>query len=303
MRPGLLALALLLAFPGSPAADETTSVRLYAERSFGFFVGDLVNARLEIIADSASRLQMASLPRPGALDYWLDLRDVRVREEAVGDGRTRWSVDLVYQLFYVALDVRDLQIPPFPLRFTRDGETETLRSPAWTIGVSPLREVLPQRRDDPTDYMRADRSVAEGDAFAPAARAGAFLALASVALALVAHDRGWPPFHRRRARVFAAAARRIAPLARRGDEAARRAAMRALHRAIDEAAGRRIFAEDLDAFLSRHLEFASAKESLARFFATSRALFFCVANSGAELSLAEILSLARSLAALERSAR
>ncbi|MBU3889495.1 nonribosomal peptide synthetase MxaA [Methylosinus sporium] len=303
MRARFLALSFLFAFVAAPAAAEVKSVRLYAERGFGFFVGDLVNARLEIVADSASRLQSASLPRPGALDYRLDLRDIRVREEPVGDGLTRWNIDLVYQIFYVALDVRDLQIPPFALRFLREGETETVRAPAWAIGVSPLREVLPQRRDDPTDYMRPDRGVAPSDAATPAIRAGAFVALALGALALVAHDRGWPPFHRRRARVFAAAARRIAILTKRGDEAARRAAMLALHRAIDDAAGRRIFAEDIDAFVAGHAEFAVAKERLIRFFASSRALFFGVADAGADLPLGEILSLARSLAAQERSAR
>ncbi|MBG0810104.1 nonribosomal peptide synthetase MxaA [Methylosinus sp. H3A] len=303
MRAGLLALSLLLALIGQAAAAEVKSVRLYADRSFGFFVGDLVTARLEIVADSALRLQTASLPRPGALDYWLDLRDMRLREEAAGDGLTRWNVELTYQLFYVALDVRELKIPPFSLRFTREGATETVQAPAWEIGVSPLREVLPQRRDDPTDYMRPDASVAEGDATTPAIRAGVFLALAFGASILVAHDRGWPPFHRRRARVFAAAARRIASLTRRGDETARRAAMLALHRAIDETAGRRIFAEDLGAFLSHNTALVSAKEPLERFFATSRALFFGVANMGADLSLADIVALARSLAALERSAR
>ena len=303
MRARLLALSLLIALAGPAAAAEVKSVRLFADRSFGFFVGDLVKARLEIIADSTLRLQTASLPRPGALDYRLDLRDIRLREGSAGDGLTRWSIDITYQLFYVALDVRDLQIPPFSLRFTREGATETVQVPAWAIGVSPLREVLPQRRDDPTDYMRPDASVAAGDASTPAVRASVFLALAFGALALVARDRGWPPFHRRRARVFAAAARRIVALARRGDEPARRAAMLALHRAIDEAAGRRIFAEDLDAFVSRNAEFASARDSLARFFAASRALFFGVAVAGADLSLAEIATLAKSLATLERGAR
>jgi mxaA protein len=302
MRAALLSLHLLVALFGAPAAAEAPSVGLFADRSFGFFVGDLVKARLEIVADSALRLQTASLPRPGALDYWLDLRDLRVQEKAAGDDRTRWSVDLTYQIFYVALDVRELRIPPLALRFTRDGATEIVEAPAWTIGVSPLREVLPQKRDDPADYMRPDASVAAGDTKAPTLRAAGFLALAIGALGLVARDRGWPPFHRRRARVFAAAARNVAALARRGDEASRGAAMLSLHRAIDASAGRRIFAEDLDAFLARHAEFAAAREPLARFFAASRALFFGVANQERDLPLADIVALAKTLSALERRA-
>lgn len=306
MRAAIAAAALFLAL-AEAAAAKPPSVRIFAERSFGYFVGDLVDARVEIVADSSLRLQTASLPRPGALRYWLDLRETRVESHPAGEGETRWSIALSYQLFYVALDVRELEIPAFSLRFTREGANDvvaTSDAPAWKIGVSPLREVLPQRRENPIDYMQPDSVAARVDAGPPRARAGGLLAAALALLTLVARDRGWPPFHARRARVFAAAARRIAALARRDDRAAWREGAQALHRALDATAGRRIFADDLDAFLSRHGEFGAQREALQRFFSASRAAFFDVAGrEKEEFAWPRLVALAKALARHERSAR
>lgn len=300
MRAALLVLALACGLIG-PAVAEPLSARLYADRSFGFFVGDVARARVEIVAEKGLRLQSASLPLPGPLTYWLDLRDISVVEESAGRGLTRWRIELAYQIFYVALDVRDLEIPGFALRFAGSAGVETVRAPVWKIGVAPLREVLPQRRDDPTDYMRPDSVVAAIDTATPTLWAGALAASTLAALAAVARDRGWPPFHHRRARVFAAAARRLAALAKRGDEAARREALLTLHRALDAAAGRRLFAEDLDDFLAHRYELASQRAGLQTFFASSRRMFF-EAGEGTAAPLGELAALAKRLADCERSA-
>jgi mxaA protein len=300
MRRAFLALALTLGFIGVAGA-EPMSARLYADRSFGFFVGDVAKARVEIVAEQGFRLQNASLPLPGPLSYWLDLRDISVAQERAGQGLTRWRIELTYQIFYVALDVRDLEIPGFSLRFAGGAGAEIIQSPAWKIGVSPLREVLPQKRDDPTDYMRPDSLVVPIDVATPTQWAGALAASTLAALIAVARDRGWPPFHHRRARVFASAARRLAALARRGDEASQREALLSLHRALDVAAGRRLFAEDLDDFLAHRREFAPQHSGLRQFFAASRRTFF---DAGEETAapLAELAALAKRLADCERSA-
>lgn len=299
MRAVVLAAMFFLAASQIAAAEKGTP-RVYADRSFGFFVGDLVRARVEIVADSSLILQSASLPRPGPLTYWLDLRETRVSEQPEPGGGRRWRVDLTYQIFYVALDVRDLEIPPFTMRFTGGEIVETALAPPWKIGVSPLREVLPQRRDDPADYLRADSVAPTVDTATPLRWTGALVAATLASLALVARDRGWPPFHRRRARAFAAASRRIAALAHSGGEAARREALLSLHRSIDETAGRRVFAEDVGAFLTAHSHFDSSREALERFFLASRRVFFGV-GAGDDLSLGELADLARRLAVCERA--
>lgn len=303
MRSACLAAAFSLCLVGAARAEAPTA-RLFLTRSFGFFVGDLVRARVDIVAGEALRLQAASLPRPGPVTNSLDLREVEVKEEAAVNGVRRWRLELTYQLFYVALDVRDIGIPPFSVRFADGAETETVETPAWKIGVSPLREVLPEKREDPADYMRPDSSVARIDETSPLRWSAVLGAATSAALALLARDRGWPPFRRRRARIFAVTARRIALLERRGEgEATRLDALLLLHRAIDGAAGRRVFAEDLGGFLSDHPEYDSLRAALEQFFTASRAAFFNAPNARRDdLALPDILSLARRLAACERTA-
>jgi mxaA protein len=306
MRRARLALLLLaaswLALVGAGRA-EAPRTRLLAERGFGFFVGDVARASVEIEANDDLRLLAASLPRPGAMSDTLDLRDIEARELPAEKGRRRWRVDLAYQIFYVALDARELQIPGFPLRFSDGVETRTVTTPAWRVGVSPLREVLPRKRENPADYLQPDSLAPRVDETTPAGWTAALGGTTLLALALVARDRGWPPFHRRRARAFAQAARRIARRMRRGeDEAARQAALLELHRAVDEAAGRRVFAEDVDAFLSAHVEYEPQRAGLERFFAASRAAFFGAPNGpGEPFPLADLRELATRLAACERS--
>ncbi|GJE62541.1 hypothetical protein MPOCJGCO_4674 [Methylobacterium trifolii] len=60
--------------------------------------------------DAGFTIQRASLPRPGPVAYWLDLRAVAVEETRQGDGN-RIRLRLTYQSFYAALDARTLEMP------------------------------------------------------------------------------------------------------------------------------------------------------------------------------------------------
>lgn len=303
MRRAVFAAAMCLCL-ATGASAQVKSVQVFVTRGFGYFVGDLVTARVDIVANEALALQTASLPHPGPLTTSLDLRDVQVEDALEGDAR-RWRIKLTYQTFYVPLDVRDIVIPAFSVRFANGAHVETVEAPAWKVGVSPLREVLPPKREDATDYMRPD-SVATHVDEAASTRWSAGLAAATLAaLVVLARDRGWPPFHTRPSRVFAVSARRIERLTRRSESAqARLDALLTLHRAIDQAAGRRVFAEDIGDFLSSRPEFDPLRAALERFFAASRLAFFGVGGGGRQdLTLPEITAFAQRLAACERTAR
>lgn len=112
---GLLAgvLAAPLALTAGTAAAQVRSVEVRSKRPFGIFLGDLVEAQVEILADPDFRLQRATLPRPGPVTYWLDLRAVAVDEAPVAGAR-RVRLRLTYQSFYAALDARTLEVPGFP---------------------------------------------------------------------------------------------------------------------------------------------------------------------------------------------
>ncbi|GJD55915.1 nonribosomal peptide synthetase MxaA [Methylobacterium dankookense] len=301
MRPLLAGLLILLA---APAAAQPGAVEVRVPRTFGYFLGDLVEATVEVEAEPGFALQAASLPRPGPVTYWLDLRSVET--ESAG---TRHRLRLTYQTFYAAIDARTLEVPGFPLVLTsgdaHGATTAPVQVPGWSLGLSPLREVQPARRADPAEYLRPDGPGPRLDPAPPRDAALVLAGLALPALLLLARDRAWWPLRPRPARAFAEAARRLAALARGPEtEAGYREGLLALHRGLDAKAGRRLLADDLDAFLARHPAYRPQAESLARFFAASRLAFFggAVAEARTRLPLAEAQATARRLAAVERAA-
>lgn len=289
---------LLALFWTRPVEAEQARVTIQSERAFGYFVGDLVHARVEIITPAEANLWASSLPRPGPLGVSLDLRDVSVQVRTEGANKS-WDIDLVYQNFYVALDVRNIEIPAFDLRF---GD-ETVTVPAWSVGVAPLREIAPAKQERPEDYLRPDAPMAFAEETQPKRLALAFAAFSSLLLAAVARDRAWPPFRKRRARIFNALARRLAAETRAATGAnAIRQAFQCVHRTIDLANGGSLLAEDVPVFLLRRPEFASLKPSFDRFFSSSRGVFFSTEGEPvADYSLAELLDFAKALARRERA--
>jgi mxaA protein len=299
-----MAFAMALASP-SPAADTilVRQVTIQTPRDIGYFVGDLIRADITLVVDGRATLDTASLPHPGAVTYWLDVRSVDITQRADGDDR-RYVLTIIYQNFYAALDARAQEIPTFPLLFHRDGEAVTFDVPAWTIGVSPLREVAPPVKSDPRDYLRPDRA-------APLISLRVYLwsmaltAFAAVlCLLLVAHDRAWWPFRLRPARAFSQAAHRLRQLRNRKDETASYLqALEILHRGIDQADNRSVLADDLDQFLQRHAAYRTLRASLGGFFAASRLAFFANDPERARgaFSFDMLEALARNLAGAERS--
>ena len=303
----LLALAALPA--SAPALAQVRGVELRTPRAFGYFQGDLVQVQAEIRTDPGFSLQRPSLPKPGPVTYWLDLRDVTTEESRGADGSHVIRLRLTYQDFYVALDARALEVPGFPVTVesagTNGSTTAVAQVPAWRIGVSPLREVQPERRDDPADYLRPDGRALRLDPQPALASAAASLVLAAAAGLLLARDRAWGMFGRRRGRPFARALKafRRSKRHQQGD-ALYRETLLALHRGLDATDGRRVLADDLPDFLGRHPAFRAQARALEDFFAASRLAFFGRDSAGAaaRLPLPEAEALLRRLGALERSA-
>jgi mxaA protein len=120
----------------------------------------------------------------------------------------------------------------------------------------------------------------------------------------VARDRAWPPFHKRRARIFSILARQLAAKARGPcSEEEFRLAMRKLHRAIDAACGHSILKGDLAEFFRGRPEFASSRGSAERFFAVSGEMFFNGASEATskDYSMAELVRFAEELAEREKT--
>lgn len=273
-----LALALL----PLPAMAQV-SVSADNPRMHGWWMGDQLVQRVQIGLPQGITLDAASLPRPRAVEYWLDLQSVTTRDTAGGV-----EVTLHWQNFYSPLEPSVREVPPSPLMLS-DGSRAQL--PGFTFVTSPLRPILaPSSPDqllpdaryrliDPTP-MRIGLAMSVLAMFA--------------ALAALAWHQGWWPFHARPARPLTRTWRRIARL---GDASATRLRQE-LHRGLDAAYGRVLIGPDLPGFLETRPEFRGMTERLGAFFAGSDDAFYRAA--GRDGDGAELRALARDLAAVER---
>lgn len=294
----LIALLLAALHPGAAIA-QIRDVEVRVPRAFGYFLGDVLHTQVDIAVDPGFSLQKASLPQPGPVTYWLDLRATAV-DEVPGRIRLR----LTYQTFYAALDTRQVVVPGFSVVLENQsaGGTTSAKAaiPGWSLGMSSLREIQPPQRDDPADYLRPDGRGGRLDSTPLLVAALVSLGLAVLSLAALAYDRAW--FGSRRKRPFTRAARALSRLGRDGD--GYRETLRLVHRGLDETDARRVLADDLPAFLARHPAFQGEAAALARFFAASRRAFFGRDPAAAQAACprSEIEASLRRLAAVERAA-
>ncbi|XSG82992.1 MAG: nonribosomal peptide synthetase MxaA [Methyloligella sp. ZOD6] len=307
-------------------------------RDFGYFPGDIITREVFVAVDGAYRLQPASIPTAGALNYWLDLKDVAVKEDEA-KGERRYLITLTYQTFYVPLEVKRRNLPGFTLQFAseesdraaREGTAEEAQDaaegetgkdeaavaeppaaqpmasahiPQWSFLMSPLREIQStEPPEGPAGFLKPDRRPEPLDL----ERLTVFFATSGMAAALflvvLAHHYAWGPFRHRPSRPFTVAARRIKARLRAGADAENyRGALLALHRAFDETAGHRVFAEDMPAFLEEHGDLRSHAEEIGRFYEASRLAFFKGDSDAARsiMPLPDISALAGTLGSLER---
>ncbi|MGD9541991.1 nonribosomal peptide synthetase MxaA [Methylocystis sp.] len=296
MRIACLILALVAMHP---AAAQQLTVSIRPARPFGYFVGDLIQARVDVTGPENAALSHASLPKPGPLTGSLDLREARLRE-TVENGARLWRLDLTYQNFYVALDAREIEIPGFDLAFSTAAGAEVAKVPAWRVGVSPLREITPQKQEEAVDYMRSDGSTPFVDEALPRHLAIGAGVAALLVFALVARDRAWPPFQRRRARIFSALANDISNRLRGSDDRELDAAIQSAHRALDTANGATLLSSDLADFLRRRPEFRPLQIDFERFFAASKRRFFGGERASDDFRADELAQFVSALARQER---
>jgi hypothetical protein len=87
MKPSHAGLLFLLA--ASPAMAEGASVEILKPRLFGYFIGDIITDDILITLDPGFALKASSLPAPGPLNYWLNLKSITAKEEEAIHSRYR----------------------------------------------------------------------------------------------------------------------------------------------------------------------------------------------------------------------
>ena len=308
-----------------PAAAAIDAVNVYEPRTFGYFIGDTLERDVQIITSGNTALYTAALPRPGALTYWLDLVSIDHTEHE-DNGRKIYDIKLKYQIFYSAIEATELAIPAFPLKFKNptsvapgaaapDDAAEAAQKysasvPALSLTISPLRnlvlnDLMPDKTKELSDVLRPNVPAHELPTLQQErALAISGLALLACVVMLLWHYAIWP-FNARIGRPFTQADRQIRYLLAYGPgDASYREALLILHRAFDEVAGHRLFAEDTSAFTAQHPRFSKLSPRLKAFFDSSRLYFFSDDRRAAEdrFPFENIKKLAGDLAREERAA-
>lgn len=295
----LLILVVAIIRAGPALSDD---VRVIDPRPFGYFLGDTLSRTFEIERKDGETIVPATLPATGPAAYWLEVREV----ESESRGAVH-RISIEYQIFYAAIDPRKLDIPGHTIALQVGDAQRTVNIPAIGITVSPLREIFPdQERAKEANLLRPDVLPRLAPLNTVRAAAIGSLIVALAGLMLLAHHRAWGPFRQAAARPFTRAQHEISRLFKEPSEPdAYRGALTALHRAFDERAGRRVFADDVEHFLVDCAEHGGLQDAIQAFFEASRGVFFAgdLKSGTTVLPPSELQELARELAIRERAVR
>jgi mxaA protein len=284
--------ALVLCFVTQIACAQPITITPVPPRAFGYSIGDRIERRIDIQAAPPWSLAQASLPTPGRVNAWFELAEISIQND-VAPGGTHSELRLVYQLLNSPTQPVVLLLPRVELRFEGGNAPVERDVPPAEVFAAPL---LPAAATDSTlDAPRADRKPQPIPVEPMRARLTLYVAGAGLLLLGMLLARQYA--QRRRAGPFVRACRELRRMSHAppdGDRSA--AAMRVVHRALDETAGHSIFLDNLESlFASPHR--APLRERTQAFLARSRQQFF--AGSGEALALDELRDLARAWRAVE----
>lgn len=270
-------------------------VELQAPRPYGYVIGDEICHRVVAEIDGAAELAAGSVPAPGDLNRWLRLGRVRI-SGAAESGRV--AIDLCYQVFYAANEVKMLTIPGFSLRFSRQGETLTLAVPAWPFTLSPLQETVRRKDGDGRPYLRPDLPPPSLSARPAQKRLIASLGIAVPGAVWLAYAYGLLPVWPRR-RIFRGLLRRLVAMSPAGMASA----LLLMHQALNTLHGRPLFRAGLLAFFHQYPQYRAAEAELIWFFDFSRQIFFSAAPRYGEEEWRTLGQLCRLCREIERGSR
>jgi mxaA protein len=294
-RHALLAAALWLA--ASATLAQTITIRPIAPRPFGYSIGDRIERTVLVDAPSNWILVEDWLRGAARRNVWFELAHAQEVRTAAG-ATTRHELHLVYQLLNSPAEPTVLLLPRLALRFEGDGAPVERDVPPAEVFAAPL---LPASAAGSTlDAPRPDRAPQPIPTGSFATRFAIYGVVALVALLWLALER----LHaaRGRAKPFARACRELRRLAHRPDDGDRSAAaMRIVHRALDQTAGHAVFLENLERLFGARPQSTPLRERTRAFLQQSRRRFFAGADD--PVALEDLRALARAWRDAERAPR
>ncbi len=287
-------LVVVLCVPTVARAQEDVVVKrleIVQPRTFGYQLGDKFERRISFLVHEPYVLDTAALPEPGKLNTWLAIEAPDIRSNAMGS-YTRMALRLVYQVTNVEQGVTQVPVPHHDLVFT-DGKKQT------KVLVPAIRIELNTVTDPRATDLQADQPPHK------LPQRYKFLALYAGILLIALAGLAWRFFGFTLAdkqRPFTQTWRRWRRRRYARDEATTVAALRDIHQAFNDTAGKTVFAETLEPFFTDHPHFAPLRQPINDFFIYSRAVFFAAGDvePATQYTPAELVDLLRQCSDVER---
>ena len=294
--PALRLIAGLALFLVGQTRAEVLEARVETARDYGHVLGDVIHGTLDIPKVAGHDFDADSLPKPGALNRWLELR--RVWLESRGGQPLR--IHLEYQVFYVPLAVKTLTIPGLTLRRkTPDGGRQPIEVRSWPITMAPIHGPAVMAEGG-MRLMQPDALPTLPDSRGLVAGMALSLTLALVSLAYLGHVNGYLSIGRR-GRHFRAARRGLRALMRQNrNQDTLRAGFLLTHRAFERTLGKPLFAEDLPRFYQQYPDYRALRSDIDAWFQASYRLFFGAEALAGDYSLERLDALCCACLRLER---
>lgn len=230
-------------------------------RDAGYTLGDLVHRRIELTLPPGARIDRHSLPTPGRIVRWLELREVTIRD-ATG---AKPVLEMTYQVFGAPDTAVRAWIPEMTLGLL-DGGPPSIVVPSQPVHLSP---VLPLELDA---EMKAARPAPDPQPLSTrphriAVTAGGFAALVGLFALLWIEDR--LPFLPRHPGPMTRLWRRWRRAPARLDEGQQRTLLEEFHAALSGSAGETLYPGTLERLFGRATYLQPLREPIAAAFAAS----------------------------------
>lgn len=294
MRLKLTFLILMaLAMPIQAKGTQPFKFEQITPSPLGYQVGSIISHKLLIATQPGWRLVTERLPGPGAVNPWLEIRQIDWHQKQSRQGK-QYQVKIDYQIFPSLKQPTDLTLPDLQLFFEGpQGETVKHSAPPWQFTVSPM--IPPHWRDDQVPlrplWQPSQQPVT------PYLRHLSWL-VTGIFLLLIFY---W--WQRRGFSLFTTPNpfRKALPTIRKaGKKGQTEIAFKAFHHALNQAAKQALHPDQIPDFIQTHPAFSGLEAQLQRFFQYSRRFFFEGSSQATYYSVSELEELCRQCAEAEK---
>ena len=240
----------LLAGNPAPPAENQAQIHVLerSPRNFGFVLGDIIRQRFLLTLPAGQQLNQHTLPRPGRLNDWLDLREFHItpQQEATNTQTTNphaYELDFTYQLFKQVDAPGNITIPSTTLLIV---DNDPLALPKWTISYGTL---LPGKAQKPIPLRPpSDPKTVDTEHWLQLF----YIALVGLLLCLlIGLCWYYLPFFQRHHQAFTRANRQLKKLKNRSPSDPQQA-LNIFQQALTESAGKTLFPDQLDPYFKDH---------------------------------------------------